>query len=68
MEKLRTWRKSLNPPTLKHAGKLLGVSAVQVHRYETGEQDVPPTKVIHYEEVTGIPRHELRPDVFGEAV
>ena len=65
MEKLQTWRKSLTPPTLEHAGELLGVSAVQVLRYERGERSISPTRVTEVERVTGIPRHELRPDIFG---
>lgn len=64
MEQIITWRKSLTPPTLEHAGKLLGVSAVQVLRYERGERGIPATKAAEIERVTGIPRHELRPDIF----
>ena len=65
MEQIITWRKSLTPPTLEHAGKLLGVSAVQVLRYERGERSIPATKAADVERITGIPRHELRPDIFG---
>lgn len=66
MEELRKWRLSLRDhQTLKAAGSLLGVSAVQMHRYETGEQKVPATKAREIEAITGIPREILRPDVFG---
>jgi DNA-binding transcriptional regulator YdaS (Cro superfamily) len=66
MEELRKWRLGLRDhQTLKAAGSLLGVSAVQMHRYETDEQKVPATKVREIEAITGIPREILRPDVFG---
>lgn len=29
---------------------------------------VPPDRVIVVEEITGISRHELRPDIFGPAI
>ena len=65
MDALRNWRLSLpDNQTLEAAGKLLGISAVQMHRYETGERRVPPTRVVEIESITGIPRTILRPDVF----
>lgn len=67
MEKLKTWRLSLEKPTLEEASKLLGVSAVQVCRLENGDRKVSPERVLDFERITGISRHELRPDVFGEA-
>ena len=68
MDALREWRLSLpDNQTLEAAGKLLGISAVQMHRYETGQRKVPPTRAAEFEEITGIPREELRPDVFGPA-
>jgi DNA-binding transcriptional regulator YdaS (Cro superfamily) len=66
MEALRKWRLGLRDhQTLKAAGSLLGVSAVQMYRYEIGEQKVPATKAAAIEAITGIPREVLRPDVFG---
>lgn len=65
MEQLRNWRISRpDIRTLEAAGRILGVSAVQVHRYETGERGVPATRVAEISELTGIPPHVLRPDVF----
>jgi DNA-binding transcriptional regulator YdaS (Cro superfamily) len=65
-KRFRDWRLGLRDHhTLKAAGSLLGVSAVQMHRYEKGEQKVPATKVREIEAITGIPREILRPDVFG---
>jgi len=64
MEKLTTWRKTLEAPTLENAARLLGVSAVQVHRYEKGDRRIPAERAAQVEAITGIPRHELRPDIF----
>ena len=70
MDELRKWRLSRLPEeqrTLEAAGKLLGVSGVQMHRFETGQRRIPATRVIAFEEITGISRDVLRPDVFGPA-
>lgn len=66
MDELRKWRQSLpeNQQTLAAAGRLLGVSEVQMHRYETGQRKIPATRVVEWEAITGIPCHVLRPDVF----
>lgn len=65
MEQLREWRLSRpDVKTLEAAGRLLGVSAVQVFRYESGERAIPPQRVLEVAELTGIPPHILRPDVF----
>jgi len=39
-----------------------GISRQSVYEWFKGE--VPPTRVIELEKVTGIPRHELRPDLY----
>jgi DNA-binding transcriptional regulator YdaS (Cro superfamily) len=68
MDELRKWRLRLpeNQQTLAAAGRLLGISEVQMHRYEAGQRRIPPTRVVEWEKITGIPRHVLRPDVFPE--
>lgn len=66
MEKLREWRRAQGK-TLDEAGALIGVTGVQWHRYETGTRRVASDKAILVEDVTGISRHDLRPDVFGAA-
>lgn len=66
MEQLRQWRIDC-AKSLDDAGKLIGVSGVQWHRYETGKRRIAANRVIDVEAVTGIPRHELRPDIFGAA-
>jgi LmbE family N-acetylglucosaminyl deacetylase len=64
--RLRKWRLDQREHrTLEAAGKLLGISAVQMLRLETGERKVPATRVLEVEAITGIPREILRPDVFG---
>lgn len=64
MEKLREWRRT-NGKSLEEAGNLIGVTGVQWHRYESGARRVPGDKAIMVESVTGVSRHELRPDIFG---
>jgi len=63
---LREWRKARGLSATE-AGELIGVSRVQWFRMETGERSVAGNKVLKVEEITGISRHELRPDLFGEA-
>jgi transcriptional regulator with XRE-family HTH domain len=63
MKKIRAWRKERNI-TIDAAGELLGVSGVQWSRYETGKRRVPAESVLALSKLTGIPAHELRPDVF----
>lgn len=65
MEKLRTWRQSVGL-TAEEAGNLIGVSNVQWGRIENGTRQVAADKVLEVERVTGISRHDLRPDVFGK--
>jgi transcriptional regulator with XRE-family HTH domain len=67
MEKIRTWRKE-RKISIEAAGDLVGVSGVQWSRYETGKRRIPAENVHVISKVTGIPPHELRPDVFGQAV
>lgn len=65
MNKLRTWRKA-QKITAAEAGSRIGVSSVQWFRMETGERAVAADKVLQVEAMTGIPRTELRPDIFKE--
>ena len=67
MEQLRKWRLSLSEHrTLEAAGRLLGVSAVQLSRYEGGTRRIPAERVLDFSRITGIPPEALRPDVFGK--
>jgi hypothetical protein len=67
MKELRDWREQLPPGlrTLDAAGNLLGVTGVQMYRYERDLRRVPPEKVRAISAITGIPTEVLRPDVFG---
>ena len=63
---LRAWRLSLPPSdcTLVAAGAKLGISKVEMWRWETGKRRIPPEKVPAVEAITGVPRELLRPDVY----
>lgn len=63
---LRTWRHSLPPEqrTLEAVGKRLGVTKLQVWRWEHGHRRIPPEKVPAISAITGIPPELLRPDVY----
>lgn len=62
MENLRAWRRERNL-NIEAAGDLVGVSGVQWSRYETGKRRIPAESLQAISEITGIPPHELRPDM-----
>lgn len=69
MEKIRTWRRE-HKISIEAAGELVGVSGVQWSRYETGKRRVPAKNLRAVSRITGIPLHELRPDladIFGKS-
>lgn len=43
----------------------IGITAVQVSRYETGQKRVPAEMAVAIEKEFGIPRESLRPDIFA---
>lgn len=43
-----------------------GVSESAVRHWVSGQRQVPPHRCVVVEQVTHIPREELRPDVFGQ--
>lgn len=51
--------------TIDALAETLGVDRTTIWRWETGR--VPVERLAEIESATGIPRHELRPDIFGEA-
>lgn len=61
-------RKEALERAIKAAGGLtklatpLGISAQAVSQWD----EVPPLRVLAVEQVSGIPRHELRPDLYPE--
>ena len=46
--------------------RLMGVTAGAVSKWGK-QKKIPINRVIKFEQVTGISRHVLRPDIFGEA-
>lgn len=60
---LRKWRKErgLNQEAL---GELLGEGQPTIARWENG--NIPPEKCLTVHDATGIPLHELRPDMYRE--
>ena len=50
------------PGAAYHIAKALGISKQAVFHWER----VPEKHVIDVEEITGIPRHVLRPDLYSE--
>ena len=63
-EKIRAWRKS-EGKTLAQAGALVGVTKAQWSRFESGTRRVAPTLARTMEQLTGVSRYELLPEVFG---
>lgn len=45
-------------------GELIGVSEVEIYRYERGKCQIPAERVETITRLTGIARHKLRPDIF----
>jgi transcriptional regulator with XRE-family HTH domain len=49
---------------LDEVAALFGVNKATIIRWENGEVPLPAKRLKEFEEVTGIPRRELRPDLF----
>jgi DNA-binding transcriptional regulator YdaS (Cro superfamily) len=64
MEKLKQWR---GVRKTEEVAALLCVTPAMWSRWETGARLVPANRVLEIERLTGVSRHELRPDVFGSA-
>jgi hypothetical protein len=63
---LARWRKGEGRSAEK-AAEMAGVTVAMWSRFETGARRIPAERVIEFETLTGVSRHNLRPDVFGEA-
>lgn len=63
---IKTWRlrAELTPAA---ASEKAGVTLAMWSRWETGYRPLPAARVLDIERITGISRHELRPDIFGPA-
>ena len=44
----------------------VGVKQPVVSRWLSGKDDIPPLRAKQIAELTGIPREEIRPDIFGK--
>jgi DNA-binding transcriptional regulator YdaS (Cro superfamily) len=60
------FRKPVDGPKLKLAAvaELFEVDKATIIRWENGEVPLPAKRLKEFEDVTGIPRQELRPDLF----
>jgi transcriptional regulator with XRE-family HTH domain len=66
MDKLKSWRDKQGL-TSTEAARLAGISQAQWSRYETSRAAIGAKRVALLSQITGIPRHELRPDLFEAA-
>lgn len=61
---LKAWRQS-QQKSLEEVARDAGVTAAMWSRFENEKRRVPAERVLEIESMTGVSRHELRPDVFG---
>lgn len=61
---LREFRKD-SGKTPDEIGQLFGVNRATIYRWEQGAPRIPVKYLDRAEEITGIPRSHLRPDIFG---
>jgi len=52
------------PLTPKQIADAMGVALSTVYKWEKGTIQIPAERVLALERITGVPRHELRPDLF----
>lgn len=64
MEPLREYLKA-ERGRAKALAEKLGVFQSSISQWATGTSKVPPERVLEIEEITGVSRHALRPDIFG---
>lgn len=50
--------------TLEEVAALFSVNKATIIRWENGEVPLPAKRLKEFEEVTGIPRQKLRPDLY----
>jgi len=43
----------------------VGVKQPMISRWLSGKDKIPPLRATQIEKLTGIPREEIRPDIFG---
>lgn len=62
---IKDWRKATGRKAEDVASEAR-VTLAMWSRWETGARRVPAERVVDIERITGISRHDLRPDIFGE--
>jgi DNA-binding transcriptional regulator YdaS (Cro superfamily) len=62
MSKLKNWR---GDRRAEDVAAKLRVTVAMWSRWETGSRQIPANRVLDIEALTGVSRHELRPDIFG---
>lgn len=58
------WREE-NGISQEQLGEILDLSRWTINQIENGGRMPSWKSLVKWEEVTGIPRHELRPDIYG---
>lgn len=48
--------------------ELLGVDRATIFRWENGKPPIPVNRLADAEKATGIPRRDLRPDIFAPSI
>lgn len=61
---LKSWRVEADK-SVTDAAKAAGVTPAMWSRWENLKRPVPVERAIDLEEVIGISKHDLRPDIFG---
>jgi DNA-binding transcriptional regulator YdaS (Cro superfamily) len=61
---LKDWRLSAQRSAEAVASEI-GVTPAMWSRWETGKRKIPAERVLDIESLTGVSRHDLRPDIFG---
>lgn len=61
---LKTWREA-NELKVNEAAAQAGVTSAMWSRWENSVRQVPAERAVEMEKRIGIPRHQLRPDLFA---
>lgn len=61
---IKAWRKRTGRRA-DDVAREAGVTLAMWSRWETGARRIPAERVTDIERITGISRHNLRPDIFG---
>lgn len=63
MKELKEWRKG-RKMTQAELAELFGVTQGMISHYEKGVRDIPAERAREYSEITRIPLHKFRPDIW----